>query len=66
MYGLNNNTGMPYSQQNNNLQSVSKKQTSSNIGSDVKKTLDAIASFEGFKNGETGGERIMSVAKYFL
>lgn len=42
MYGLNNNTGTVYSQQNNNIQNLNKKMTNANKGSEI-------------ANGITGG-----------
>ncbi len=66
MYGLNNNTGMTYSQQNNNFKKLYKKITNTEMGETIKKANKIVNTLSGIKNGETGGERLKNAISSFL
>lgn len=66
MYGLNNNTGMTYSQQDNSFQKLKKSISSAFPGEKIKKANPIIGLLNDIQNigkGETGGERLISIAK---
>lgn len=66
MYGLNNNTGVGYSQQDNNFKRLAKKITSIEPGEAIKKASKIASAMSGIKNGKTGGERITNAILPFL
>lgn len=66
MYGLNNNTGFSYSQQDNNFKKMSRFINSTNFGEKTKNIsngLNALNNFQEIGQGETGGQRLQSLAK---
>lgn len=66
MYGLNNNTGFSYSQQDNHLKKMSRFINSSEFGEKTKKISNGLNSIQEIGQGETGGQRLQSLAKLFM
>lgn len=66
MYGLNNNTGIGYSQQDNNFKRLARKITSIEPGEVIKKASKIASAISSIKNGKTGGERLTGVISPFL
>lgn len=63
MYGINNNTGYAYSQQNNYISQLNRKATNANKGAEIANGLiGGINAINGLKSN-SGAERAQSLAK---
>lgn len=63
MYGINNNTGTAYSQQNNYISQLNRKATNANKGAEIANGLiGGINAINGLKS-DSGAERAQSLAK---
>lgn len=63
MYGINNNTGYAYSQQNNYISQLNRKATNANKGAEIANGLmGGINAINGLKS-DSGAERTQSLAK---
>jgi hypothetical protein len=63
MYGINNNTGYTYSQQNNYITKLNRQATNANKGAEIASGLmSGINAINGLKSN-SGAERAQSLAK---